>query len=141
FGVRRSMFLFPFPFLFSLCLSRGVGRFPSLFAARGPHARSPKDSQGLPLDSAGTNAASDLEIGMMSARNRNSGDATVQIEQREQKRDQWQQPRRGRKSDREMPRGDYAALVALFNGLLATSLLAHKCSREPLPERVEPKDL
>ena len=40
-----------------------------------------------------------------------------------------------------MPRGDYAALVALFNGLLATSLLAHKCSREPLPERVEPKDL
>ncbi|PYK76155.1 MAG: hypothetical protein DME42_00695 [Verrucomicrobia bacterium] len=78
---------------------------------------------------------------MMSARNRNSGDATVQIEQREQKRDQWEQRRRGRKTGGEMPRGDYAALVALFNGLLATSLLAHKCSREPLPERVEPKDL
>jgi len=36
---------------------------------------------------------------------------------------------------------DYAALVALFNGALATVLLARKCSREPLPERIEPKDL
>jgi len=28
-----------------------------------------------------------------------------------------------------------------FNGLLATALLARKCSRKPLPERVKPKDL
>jgi hypothetical protein len=41
----------------------------------------------------------------------------------------------------ELPSGDYAALVAIFNGLLAAALFARKCSREPLPERVEPKDL
>lgn len=40
-----------------------------------------------------------------------------------------------------MPRADYAALVAVFNALLATTLLARKCAREPLPERVAPKDL
>ena len=32
-------------------------------------------------------------------------------------------------------------LVTIFNGLLATGLLAQKCSKESLPERVEPKDL
>jgi hypothetical protein len=41
----------------------------------------------------------------------------------------------------KIPSRDYAALVAVFNGVLATALLARKCSREPLPERVEPKDL
>ena len=40
-----------------------------------------------------------------------------------------------------MPTRDYAALVALFNGVLATVLLARKCSREPLPERIDPQDL
>ena len=41
----------------------------------------------------------------------------------------------------ELPTHDYAALVAVFNGLLAIALLARKCSREPLPKRVEPQDL
>ena len=40
-----------------------------------------------------------------------------------------------------MPTRDYAALVAVFNGLLASVLFARKCEREPLPERVEPQDL
>jgi hypothetical protein len=40
-----------------------------------------------------------------------------------------------------LPTGNYAAFVAIFNGLLATALLARKCSREPLPERIEPKDI
>jgi len=40
-----------------------------------------------------------------------------------------------------LPTHDYAALVAVFNGLLAIALLARKCSREPLPKRVEPQDL
>lgn len=74
---------------------------------------------------------------MMSTRNRNSGDGRVQVEQEEQAREQWREG----ESREEMPTRDYAALVAIFNGLLATTLLARKCSREPLPERVEPKDL
>jgi uncharacterized protein DUF1360 len=41
----------------------------------------------------------------------------------------------------EIPTRDYAALVAIFNGLLALGLLAQKCTREPLPKRVEPQDL
>lgn len=41
----------------------------------------------------------------------------------------------------ELPTRDYAILVTIFNGLLATGLLARKCSREPLPDRVDPKDL
>ena len=48
---------------------------------------------------------------------------------------------RGLRSRSEIPTRDYAALVAAFNGLVAAGLLARKCSREPLPERVEPKDL
>jgi hypothetical protein len=75
---------------------------------------------------------------MMSARHKNSGDGTDQIEQRA-KRDRPR--RRARQRREEMPGGNYAALVALFNGLFATSLLLRKCSREPLPERVEPKDI
>jgi hypothetical protein len=41
----------------------------------------------------------------------------------------------------EMPVKDYALLATIFNGVLATGLLARKCSQEPLPERVEPKDI
>jgi hypothetical protein len=41
----------------------------------------------------------------------------------------------------DLPTGDYAALVTVFNGLLATALFARKCQREPLPERVAPQDL
>jgi len=40
-----------------------------------------------------------------------------------------------------LPVRDYAMLVTIFNGLVATGLLVQKCSKEPLPERVEPKDL
>jgi Protein of unknown function (DUF1360) len=83
------------------------------------------------------NAASPLEVTMMSTRNQNSGDGRVQVEQEEQAREQWREG----ESREEMPTRDYAALVAIFNGVLATTLLARKCSREPLPERVEPKDL
>src|SRR5205823_1312916 len=49
---------------------------------------------------------------------------------------------RGRPDRRQqLPTRDYAALVTIFNGALATALLAKKCSEEPLPEVVEPKDL
>lgn len=41
----------------------------------------------------------------------------------------------------ELPTRDYAALVTIFNGTIASVLLARKCAKEPLPERVEPKDL
>jgi len=71
----------------------------------------------------------------MSANRKTSDDG--QLKQLQRKR-----PRRpGRRGGDEIHRRDYAALVAGFNGLLATALLARKCSREPLPERVEPKDL
>jgi hypothetical protein len=60
-------------------------------------------------------------------------------------REQEQQTKRRRPSARqrreELPTRDYAALVAVFNGVLATALLARKCSREPLPERIAPQDL
>src|SRR3954468_24186727 len=42
---------------------------------------------------------------------------------------------------KDLPARDYAALVTLFNGVLATTLLARKCSQEPLPERVQPQDI
>jgi uncharacterized protein DUF1360 len=42
---------------------------------------------------------------------------------------------------KELPATDYAALVTLFNGVLATVLLARKCSEEPLPKRVQPQDI
>src|SRR5436190_10049473 len=64
-----------------------------------------------------------------------SGDGQIEQLQRERP----QQP--SSQSREQLPKRDYAALVAVFNGLLATALLARKCSREPLPERVEPKDL
>lgn len=74
---------------------------------------------------------------MMNANRKSSGDS--QIEQRNA--DRRKQRRRERRSRREKPTGNYAALVAVFNGVLATSLLVRKCLREPLPERVEPKDI
>ncbi|HEY2800865.1 MAG TPA: DUF1360 domain-containing protein [Chthoniobacterales bacterium] len=49
--------------------------------------------------------------------------------------------RRRSGENEELPIRDYATLVTIFNGALATALLARKCSREPLPERVEPQDL
>jgi len=73
---------------------------------------------------------------MMSPRHKNSADGTGQVEQQRQRA-----RRRGRRARGENPTRDYAALVAVFNGLLATALFARKCSHEPLPERVEPKDL
>jgi hypothetical protein len=42
---------------------------------------------------------------------------------------------------KELPTRDYAALVTIFNGLMAAGLLVRKCSQEPLPERVDPKDI
>lgn len=41
----------------------------------------------------------------------------------------------------DLPTRDYAILVAIFNGLLATALLARTRSREPLPERIAAQDL
>jgi hypothetical protein len=41
----------------------------------------------------------------------------------------------------ELPTRDYAILVAIFNGVLATALLARTRSREPLPERIAVQDL
>ena len=83
-------------------------------------------------------AASHVEIVMMNPNRKSAGDG--QVEQQNAGR-RKQRRRRERRSHRETPKRDYAALVAVFNGLLATALLARKCSREPLPERVEPKDL
>jgi hypothetical protein len=75
------------------------------------------------------------EILMMHTNRKTSGDGQQgQVERR-------RQDRRGRRSRAEIPRRDYAAIVAVFNGVLATALFARKCSREPLPERIEPKDL
>ena len=74
----------------------------------------------------------------MRARHKNPGDGTVQIEQRKERH---RERPHGSRSRSETPTRDYAALVAAFNGLVAAGLLARKCSREPLPERIEPKDL
>lgn len=70
----------------------------------------------------------------MSAMQKNSGDGAERTASR---------PRRQRRRDlrNDLPTRDYAALVAIFNGMLATGLLAKKCAKEPLPERVEPKDI
>jgi hypothetical protein len=64
-----------------------------------------------------------------------SGDGQIEQLQRERP----QQP--SDQSREQLPTRDYAALVAVFNGALAAALLARKCASEPLPERVEPKDL
>ena len=59
--------------------------------------------------------------------------------------DEPQADRRTRRAPRDaradLPTRDYAALVTIFNGVLATALLAQKCSKESLPERVDPKDI
>ena len=78
-----------------------------------------------------------IGILMMRTNRKTSGDGLVKQGQAERRH----QDRRGRQSRAEISTRDYAALVAVFNGLLATALFARKCSREPLPERVEPKDL
>lgn len=79
------------------------------------------------------------EIMMMNAKqNLTSDKGSNQVELQGNRH--GEQPR-GRQLPGEIPTRHYAALVAIFNGLLATGLLAHKCSREPLPKRVEPKDL
>jgi len=75
---------------------------------------------------------------MMRAKHKASGDGTVQGKQQEERR---RESARRSRSRSEIPTHDYAALVAAFNGLLAAGLLARKCSREPLPKRIEPKDL
>jgi len=103
---------------------------------RRPFVRRQTDSPWRVL-SATASAASHLEMIMMNANRKSSGDS--QIEQRNA--DRRKQRRRERRSRREKPTGNYAALVAVFNGVLATSLLVRKCLREPLPERVEPKDI
>jgi hypothetical protein len=61
-------------------------------------------------------------------------------DQAAREKEQGQQKRDG-DLRKDLPTRDYAALVAIFNSLLATALLARKHSREPLPERVEPQDL
>lgn len=71
----------------------------------------------------------------MNTAQRTSGDG--QIEQAQHERPQQSSDL----SREQLPTRDYAALVAVFNGVLAAALLARKCAREPLPERVEPKDL
>jgi len=55
--------------------------------------------------------------------------------------EQGREVQRARRIRDEMPMKDYAMLVTIFNGLLATGLLARRCSQQPLPERVEPKDI
>ena len=52
-----------------------------------------------------------------------------------------ERPSRRRVPRHELPTRDYAALVAVFNGVLASAFLARKCARQALPERVEPQDL
>ena len=86
-------------------------------------------------------AASDYINGMnrtraKARRTHGANDAAMERKQGEQLPEQQQSDPRD-----QMPVKDYAMLVAIFNGLLATGLLAHKCSKEPLPERVDPKDI
>jgi len=57
------------------------------------------------------------------------------------KRAKHQKDDRAVRRREQLPTRDYAALVTLFNGLLATALFARKCQREPLPERIVPQDL
>jgi|GEM_PF-724779 len=67
---------------------------------------------------------------------------TISTEDRAQRKRE-EQPTAGRASPRreQLPTRDYAALVTIFNGLLATALFARRCQREPLPERIAPQDL
>lgn len=58
-----------------------------------------------------------------------AGDGASQVEQEKPPR----APQQSRTHDlrNQLPAHDYAVLVAIFNGALATALLARKCSREP----------
>jgi hypothetical protein len=79
---------------------------------------------------------------MSTKQQRSSADDGAQQNHAAKSRRDRSQPRARRRGPREgTPMRDYAALVAVFNGALASALLARKCSREPLPERVDPKDL
>ena len=73
----------------------------------------------------------------MSVRQSRSAEEAANQEERKERRSR----RRGPGCESELPKGDYAALVAIFNGVLASALLARKCARRSLPERVEPQDL
>ena len=73
----------------------------------------------------------------MSVRQTGSAGGAANREERKERRSRRQASRR----DHGLPTGDYAALVAIFNGVLASTLLARKCARQSLPERVEPQDL
>ena len=74
----------------------------------------------------------------MSTRRRTRTDGATRISANDQNKGERDSFRDARA---ELPTRDYAALVTIFNGALATALLAQKCSKEPLPERVEPKDI
>ena len=73
----------------------------------------------------------------MSVRQTGSAGEAANREERKERRSRRQASRR----EHGLPTGDYAALVAIFNGVLASTLLARKCVRQSLPERVEPQDL
>jgi hypothetical protein len=73
----------------------------------------------------------------MSVRQTGSAGKAANREERKERRSRRQAPRR----EHGLPTGDYAALVATFNGVLASTLLARKCAHQSLPERVEPQDL
>jgi len=77
---------------------------------------------------------------MTEGKSSSRGDGKDQEQQSKRSRGQ-QQSRPGRGQEEQLPTRDYAALVAIFNGLLASVLFARKCEREPLPVRVEPQDL
>ena len=68
------------------------------------------------------------------------GDGAEQAQQR-QARARELQPPRTPDLRKQLPARDYALLVAMFNGAMAIALLARKCSREPLPDRIDPRDL
>src|SRR5437763_1971205 len=77
----------------------------------------------------------------MSTRTRRVSEGDGAEQRRQEERGNERQQLRKRDLRDQLPAGDYAALVTLFNGAMAAALLARKCSKEPLPERVEPKDV
>ena len=66
-----------------------------------------------------------------------SAEEATDRDERKERRSRRPSPRR----EHELPTGDYAALVAIFNGVLASAFLARKCARQSLPDRVELQDL
>lgn len=65
-----------------------------------------------------------------------AGDAANQNQRKE-----LRSRRQGSRLKDELPTGNYAALVAIFNSVLACALLVRKCARQSLPERIEPQDI